>query len=153
MTAPGIGGRAGARSLARRPEAARAGGGPLASARAAAGRGLGAVLGIALAGLLAASPALAHRLNVFASVEDGTVVVEASFPDGGPARMGAVRVYDAQDRLIRTLTLGEDGTARFPVEGAADGLRVEVDAGEGHSDYWILTPADLIPGPDAAPTN
>ena len=117
---------------------------PLAAARS------GPWLGLALAMLLAASPALAHRLNVFASVEDGTVVVEASFPDGGPARAGTVRIYDARDRLIRTLSLAEDGTARFPVEGATDGLRVEVDAGDGHSDYWILTPADLA---GAAPTN
>ena len=148
MTAPGIGRRAGTGSPALRLEA-----GHLASAQAASRRGLGAVLGVALAGLLVASPALAHRLNVFASVEGGIIAVEASFPDGGPAREGTVRVYDAQDRLIRTLPLGEDGTARFPVEGATDGLRVEVDAGEGHSDYWILTPADLASEPDAAPTN
>ncbi len=101
-----------------------------------------ALVALALAVALA-SPALAHRLSVFASREGAEILVEAKFSGGGPARAGTVRVYDADNRLIRTLELGTDGTARFPFEGHTDGLRIEVDASHGHSDYWILMPEDL----------
>ena len=101
-----------------------------------------ALIALALAALLA-TPALAHRLSIFASRAGGEVVVEAKFSNGNPAQTGTVKVYDAADRLIRTLELGSDGTARFPLAGETGGLRIEVDTGHGHSDYWILTPEDL----------
>lgn len=96
---------------------------------------------IALA--LLASPAFAHRLNVFAWVENGEVVVEAKFASGARPKVGMVRVYDGADALIRTMGVDENGSARFPLEGAGQGLRIEVDAGDGHEDYWILTPDDI----------
>lgn len=98
---------------------------------------------ILFAAALAAAPAAAHRLNVFAWVEAGEVVVEAKFASGARAKSGTVRVFDADERLVRSLPLGADGSARFDAESAESGLRVEVEASEGHVDYWILTPADL----------
>ena len=99
-----------------------------------------------IAAVFAAGPALAHRFNVFAWVDGTEVVVEAKFASGARPKIGAVRVYDAADRLIRTMGLDEQGSARFPLEGAEGGLRIEVDAGDGHADYWILTPADIARG-------
>lgn len=99
----------------------------------------------ALAGLLA-TPALAHRLMVFAAVAEGTVTVETKFSNGNRPKAGTVTVFDGADREIRRLPLGPDGTARFPAEGAAGGLRIEVRTGEGHDDYWILTPEDIAAG-------
>lgn len=96
-----------------------------------------------IAALLMAGPALAHRLNVFAWVEGEEVVVEAKFSSGARPKVAEVRVFDAEDRLIRTMGIDANGAARFPLEGATRGLRIEVDAGEGHEDYWILTPGDI----------
>jgi nickel transport protein len=96
-----------------------------------------------IAALLLAGPALAHRLNVFAWVDGDAVVVEAKFASGARPKVAEVRVFDAQDRLIRTMGVDANGAARFPLEGATQGLRIEVDAGEGHEDYWILTPDDI----------
>jgi nickel transport protein len=45
--------------------------------------------------------------------------------------------------MILLLSTAADGTVSFPIQNAATGLRIEVDAGDGHSDYRILTPADL----------
>lgn len=153
--APGAGGRGptGAHAHAGRP------GPPGAHGRAAGsipagsrGRVAGGTLAAALLAvvLLAPVPASAHGLSVFASAEDGVVLVEARFSGGGPVREGTVRVYDARDRLVLTMPLAPDGTARFELGERRDGLRVEVDAGDGHSDYWILTPADL--GADGPPS-
>jgi hypothetical protein len=89
------------------------------------------------------SIALAHQLDVLAKVDGDNVVVEARFAADGPARSATVRVYDGENALILVLSTDEDGTVSFPIETAETGLRIEVDAGDGHSDYRILTPADL----------
>lgn len=98
---------------------------------------------VAAALLLLGSQAVAHQLNVFAWVNGAEVLVEAKFSNGRVPQIGTVRVFDAQENLVETLTIDEDGTARFPIAGAEDGLRIEIETGEGHEDYWILTPDDL----------
>ncbi|CAN5780264.1 hypothetical protein BH23PSE1_BH23PSE1_03520 [soil metagenome] len=87
----------------------------------------------------------AHALLVFAAVEGETVVVEAKFSNGRPVREGVVRVLDADGAELRRIVI-EPGTAiSFPLdpEAASGGLVIEVDAGEGHDNYWILTPEDI----------
>lgn len=101
-----------------------------------------------LAFLASTTFALAHQLNVFAFVEGDTVVVETKFSSGKIPVSGEVRVLDAATDVIMTLALEEDGTVRFPLDMdiAAEGLMIEVSTGEGHSDYWILTPDDIANG-------
>ncbi|MGF1551249.1 MAG: hypothetical protein ACFBWO_01960 [Paracoccaceae bacterium] len=103
-------------------------------------------LALAAALTLMAMPAAAHRLMVFASVEGGEVLVETKFSNGKRPAAGRVIVFDADERELRRLDLGPDGTARFPAEGGEAGLRIEVRTGEGHDDYWILTPEDVAGG-------
>jgi nickel transport protein len=92
--------------------------------------------------------AWAHQLTVFASVQDGEVVVESRFSNGNAPRLGEVRVLDGNNQALMTLPLQEDGTARFPLDRAAAGagLLIEVTTGQGHSNYWILTPEDIRTG-------
>ena len=101
-----------------------------------------------LLALVLAVPALAHGLSVFAWREGEELVVEATFGSGRAATAGTIRLYDAADALLATHPVSGDGATRVPLTGlrAAGGLRVEVDAGDGHSDYWILTPEDLAAG-------
>jgi nickel transport protein len=100
---------------------------------------------LATAGLLAvaATAAHAHGLLVFARVDGNDVVAEAKFSNGNPVRVGVFNVFDGDDRLLTSIEVGPDGVARFPLQGAETGLRIEMDAGDGHYDYWILTPADI----------
>ena len=102
----------------------------------------------ALAVVVMATAALAHRLNVFAYVEDAVVVVTSEFSNGNAPQLGEVRVFDAENTLLMTLPLEADGTVRFPLDPAyADaGLLIEVSTGEGHDNYWILTPDDIARG-------
>ena len=92
--------------------------------------------------------ALAHQLNVFAFVEDGSVIVESRFSNGNAPRLGEVRVLDAENQLIAAIPLAENGTAEFPLDPAHSdaGLLIEVSTGEGHSNYWILTSEDIERG-------
>jgi nickel transport protein len=107
-----------------------------------AGSARALALGLALLGG-SAGLALAHQLNVFAYLEGGNVVVEAKFSTGRVAQTGTVQVFDGNEALVHEAALGEDGMARFPVPASDTGLKVEVVASEGHSNYWILTPQDL----------
>jgi nickel transport protein len=92
----------------------------------------------------AASAALAHQLNVFASTDCEVVLIEAKFSSGRVPVMGEVRILDGDNTLLLTRELGEDGTLRVPLAelDATSGLLIEVDTGD-HNDYWILTPEDI----------
>ena len=70
-------------------------------------------------------------------------MVEARFSNGRMAREALVTAYDASNNVVHETPLSEDGTVRLPLETREGGLKVEVTAGEGHSNYWILTPQDL----------
>ncbi|MEM6610246.1 MAG: hypothetical protein AAF689_16915 [Pseudomonadota bacterium] len=102
----------------------------------------------ALAVAVSAAAACAHQLNVFAYVEGGAVIVESRFSNGNVPQVGEVRVLDSLNQTVLTLSLAEDGTAQFPLDPAhADaGLLIEVSTGEGHDNYWILTPDDIARG-------
>lgn len=99
----------------------------------------------ALAVAASTATALAHQLNVFAFVEDGEVVVESRFSNGNHPHLGEVRVLDAENTPLLTLPLTEGGTVRFPLDPAhaETGLLIEVTTGEGHENYWVLTPEDI----------
>ena len=106
------------------------------------------LVAIAAAALLAAAictEALAHRLNVFASVQDGVIVVEAKFANGKKPTSGAVEIFNGADKLIATYELASNGELRVPLADldASTGLRILVKAGEHHENYWILTPDDI----------
>jgi len=92
-----------------------------------------------------AGPALAHGLNVFAFVEGEEIVVEAKFASGKLPAAGEVRVFDGAETLLTVIEITEPAPIRLPLEGVPSetGLLIEVDAGNGHTDYWILTPEDL----------
>jgi len=109
-------------------------------------RPLAAVAAVIAFGLCA-TPAEAHRLNVFASADCDTVRVEAKFSNGRRPVSGEVRVKDADEALLATLALGEDGELSIPLASLdhAGGLLIEVESGR-HEDYWVLTPEDLAQG-------
>ncbi|MEL7099304.1 MAG: hypothetical protein AAGM84_10795 [Pseudomonadota bacterium] len=98
----------------------------------------------AFALLVAAAPAAAHQLIVFASVDCEAVTVEAKFSNGRVAQAGEVRIKDGENTLQATLGLQKDGTARALLNTLdhSGGLLIEVDTG-GHDNYWIVTPEDI----------
>ena len=91
------------------------------------------------------SSAWAHRLIVFASVNNGQILVETKFSNGKRPVSGKVTVKDEQSKTLKTLALGKNGQVVIPVADLKidGGVSIEVETSEGHNDYWILTPADL----------
>lgn len=101
---------------------------------------------VALCALLKPAPALAHRVNIFAWTEGSQVVVECSFNGGNKVKGGEITVFDAVDgrELLRGHSDGA-GLFRFdaPPQGMVHGLRIRVDAGEGHQNQWLVEAAEL----------
>ncbi|MBO4300873.1 MAG: cobalamin biosynthesis protein CbiL [Desulfovibrio sp.] len=96
--------------------------------------------------------AWAHRVNIFAWSEASDIVTESSFSNGSKVRHGRVTVYDAVtgEKLLEDKT-NEQGILRFPAPAAGreHGLRIRIDAGEGHSNSWDMEPEDM---PTEAPS-
>ena len=111
--------------------------------------------------LLCQAPALAHRVNVFAFVEGGEVVVECSYSKSKRVKNGQITVFDANSgATLLQGTTDEEGLFRFPVPQQAresgSSLRILLVAGEGHQNEWIVeanefqeakTPAVAAPKP------
>lgn len=95
------------------------------------------------------APALAHRVNVFAYVEGGEVVVECSYSKSKRVRHGAIAVQDAASReTLLQGTTDEEGLFRFSVPDQArtsgSGLRILLQAGEGHQNEWIVDAEEFM---------
>lgn len=93
--------------------------------------------------LAVAMPALGHGLTVFALVDGETLVIESTFSSGRVPQVGMVRIYDGYDELIHEAEVTGESAMRLPLPDWSTGLKVEVDVGDGHDGYWILTPADV----------
>lgn len=97
--------------------------------------------------LLAPAEALAHRLNVFAWLEGQNIMVECGFNRSSPVRGGQVIVFDAADgkELLQGRT-DDQGRFVFAVPDAVrqgHGLRIEVNAGEGHVNDWTMSAVEI----------
>ncbi len=108
-------------------------------------RTMGLIRPLALiAALIWAAPAFAHRLVIYAYVEDDMVVLESNFSSGAVAGAGTVTVKDGEGAVLAEMPLSETGETRFGIpEGGEGGIALEVLTDAGHDDYWILTPEDL----------
>lgn len=108
---------------------------------------------LALTLILLPAVALAHRVNIFAWTEGDQVVVECAFNGSSKVNGGRIAVYDAADgkELLQGLTDAQ-GQFRFAVPEAArsagHGLRIQINAGEGHQNQWLMEASEF----NAAPT-
>ena len=98
--------------------------------------------------LLPVQDALAHRINIFAVVEAGQIRVVSRFSKSSPARNCPIAVFDRRSdaKLAEARTSGE-GMALVPVtpamKAAPEGLRIHVNAGEGHENDCFVEPGEL----------
>lgn len=108
--------------------------------------------------LLLAGAAHGHRVNIFAWLEGGQVVVQCGFSSKTPVRQGEITVFaHAGNQPLLEGRTDDAGMFRFatPTEAKTHGLRIRVRAGEGHQNQWIMEAgefADAAPEPAPAPT-
>jgi nickel transport protein len=99
--------------------------------------------------LLIQSPALAHRVNIFAYVEGDEIVVECSYSKSKKVRHGVIEVQDAASgETLLQGTTDAQGVYRFPVPEEArrsgSNLRILLQAGEGHQNEWTVDAAEFM---------
>ncbi len=98
-----------------------------------------------------ASPALGHRVLVYAYAEGETIHTESKFVGSGPVQQGAVKVLAQQNgNVLLTGTTDNQGKFAFqiPAEAAAQrvDLLIDVEASLGHRGEWLLKADDYLPG-------
>lgn len=98
--------------------------------------------------LAAAGPAWAHRVTVFAWVENETVYTESKFSGGKRVKGGQIVVYDPGGTPLLTGKTNDQGEFAFKVPQRTP-LKIVLQAGMGHRGEWTI-PAEEI---EAVPPN
>lgn len=106
--------------------------------------------------MMVQTSALAHRVNIFAYVEGSDILVECSFSRSNPVKQGHITVFDAisGEELLQGQT-DDKGFFRFPIpeksRAAGSGLRILLQAGEGHQNEWTIEAEELSQAVTPAP--
>ena len=112
-----------------------------------------ALLGFTL--LCMTQSVLAHRVNVFAWTQGDVLHTESKFSGGTRVHFGTIRVEDLKthESLLegKTNEKGEFSTTIPTGFDRTHGLKVTIDAGEGHQSTWTVLPEDLTAMPVVAP--
>lgn len=98
--------------------------------------------------LLAASPAFAHRVNIFAFVDGDAVQVECSFSRSQKVRFGEVTASDAvTGEVVFSGKTDDKGIMRFsPPQSllrSGHDMLLSLNAGEGHKNTWSVSAKEL----------
>ena len=87
------------------------------------------------------TPALAHRVVIFAYTEGDTIHTESKFMPNTPVNQGKILVQDPTTGK-ELLTGQTDAQGKFsfqrPAEAAGKDLKIVIDAGVGHRAEWLL---------------
>ena len=108
----------------------------------------------ALAVVLCASPAFAHKLHVFACVQGKVISGEVYFSGGNPARGAKITLFDPSGKKLGEATSDDEGNFTYRPRVRCD-HRVVVDTGDGHAAEYTVSaselPDNLDPKGDPAP--
>ncbi|NOX33862.1 MAG: hypothetical protein GXP56_09010 [Deltaproteobacteria bacterium] len=98
--------------------------------------------------LLPVSQAFAHRVIIFAWVEDGMIHTESSFGSKSWAQNCSITVVDEKNKVVRKGVTDRKGHYSFKIPEKIDSdLVLKLDAGPGHHAEWRLSKEELISTP------
>lgn len=92
--------------------------------------------------LLMSTLAWAHKVNVFAYSEGGTIFTESYFPDGRKVQGGKIEVYDSAGKKLLEGTTDDKGVFDFPTP-KKDDLKIVLIATMGHKNFFLLKAEEL----------
>jgi nickel transport protein len=102
---------------------------------------------------LGAAPASAHKVNLFAYVENGAIKGEGYFAGGDKAKDSPVVLQDAQGRELASTRTDSQGNFTLPAPSSPPPWRLVMPAGQGHQASLNLRAEDVSPaaGQEASP--
>jgi len=104
---------------------------------------------LALVGcLVAAGTAHAHKVKLFAYVEDGFVAGYAYVPSGDRIGNASIAVRNQAGEILQTVTTDGAGDFRFPAPEAGP-VELVMTTADGHRASWTVS-ADELGGPQTA---
>ncbi|RTZ58112.1 MAG: hypothetical protein DSZ31_06430 [Gammaproteobacteria bacterium] len=74
----------------------------------------------------------AHRVDVYAEFNNGTLEIFGYFPDGTPAKGVDVKVFTPDGKLIYEGKTDQEGWLKIPLTQKVDKVKVVLYAGLGH---------------------
>ena len=92
--------------------------------------------------LLISSPALAHKVSIFAWVEGDTVYTESYFSGNKKVKNGLVEVFDPSGKKLLEGRTNEKGEFSFKIPQKTD-LHLVLTASMGHKNDFTLKAADM----------
>ncbi|MBF0507316.1 MAG: carboxypeptidase regulatory-like domain-containing protein [Deltaproteobacteria bacterium] len=92
--------------------------------------------------ILCAGPAYAHKVNIFAYVENGKIYTESYFPDGKKVEFGTIQVFDSQNQKLAEGKTDKEGKFSLPIP-KKDDLTIVIDASMGHKNKFLLKKSEL----------
>jgi nickel transport protein len=97
------------------------------------------------------TPALAHRVLVYAYAEGDVIHTESKFIPNDPVRQGKILVIDHKTgKELLTGKTDDQGKFSFKIPAAAVAqkmdLEIVVEAAMGHRGQWLLKAASYLPG-------
>ena len=107
---------------------------------------------IALVFMMSSTSALAHKVIVFAWVEQGRIHVEGSFGSDQPAKNCDIKVTGLNKVLVHQGITDAQGRYSFALPKNLDSdLVIEMNAGPGHLGHWTISKDEL--GAEPTPEN
>ncbi len=98
--------------------------------------------------LIPAGYAFAHKVIIFAWVEDGYIHTESSFGSKAKARNCRITVVDEKGRVVHEGMTDQEGNYSFKIPEKIDSdLILKLDAGTGHQARWRLSKEELLTVP------
>jgi nickel transport protein len=101
--------------------------------------------------LTPAGPALAHKVILFAWVEDGIIHTESSFAGQRKARDCPLLVRDDTGRVVHEGKTDDQGLYSFKIpDDVETDLILTLEAGAGHQAEWRIKKEELVQAPAKA---
>ena len=95
-----------------------------------------------LLSMVCALPVQAHKVNIFAYVEDGEIQIESYFPDGKAVEGGTIEVLDSQNQKVAEGVTDKEGKCAFRIP-KKDDLTIVINASMGHKNSYLLKKNEL----------
>lgn len=108
---------------------------------------------ILIQALTPVGPAFAHKVILFAWVEDGMIHTESSFAGERKARNCPLIVQDENGRVVHEGKTDENGLYSFKIPDKVEtGLILTLKAGTGHQAEWRIPRDELVQAPSTTDT-